>query len=113
MINIKFYNYNKENYRVDKSNYLSDLLNLVGEFESVVNIQAPKINIEYDTLNFGYNYCYIVELNRWYFIKDITYLNVGIISLDLQQDLLMTYKDTLMTIEGFVERNEFDFNKSL
>lgn len=113
MINIKFYNYNKENYRVDKTNYLSDLLNLTGEFESVINIQIPKINVEYDTLNFGYNYCYIVELNRWYFIKDITYLNVGIISIDLQQDLLMTYKDRLMTTEGFVERNEYDFNKSL
>ena len=42
------------------------------------------------------NYCYIKELNRYYYIRDIKLLNGGLYQLQLDVDVLMTYKDIIM-----------------
>ena len=43
------------------------------------------------------NYCYIKEYNRYYYIKDIKLLNGGLYQLNLDIDVLMTYKNDIMT----------------
>ena len=43
------------------------------------------------------NYCYIKEFNRYYYITDIKLLNGGLYQLNLDIDVLMTYKNDIMT----------------
>lgn len=43
------------------------------------------------------NYCYIKEFNRYYYITDIKLLNGGLYQLNLDIDVLMTYKNVIMT----------------
>ena len=42
------------------------------------------------------NYCYIEEFKRYYYITDIKLLTGGLYQLQLEVDVLMTYKDVIM-----------------
>lgn len=42
------------------------------------------------------NYCYIEEFKRYYYITDIKLLTGGLYQLQLEVDVLMTYKDIIM-----------------
>ena len=43
------------------------------------------------------NYCYIKKFKRYYYITDIKLLTGGLYQLQLEVDVLMTYKDVIMT----------------
>lgn len=43
------------------------------------------------------NYCFIKEFNRYYYISDIRVLTGGLYQLQLDVDVLMTYKNELMS----------------
>ena len=45
----------------------------------------------------GGNYCYIKKFKRYYYITDIKLMNGGLYQLQLEVDVLMTYKDIIMT----------------
>lgn len=42
------------------------------------------------------NYCYIEQFKRYYYITDIKLLTGGLYQLQLEVDVLMTYKDIIM-----------------
>ena len=42
------------------------------------------------------NYCFIKEFNRYYYITDIRVLTGGLYQLQLDVDVLMTYKDVII-----------------
>ena len=61
------------------------------------------------------NYCYIKELKRYYYIRDIKLLSGGLYQLQLDVDVLMTYKDIIMTNPISTRKivkipNEIDFS---
>ena len=61
------------------------------------------------------NYCYIKEFKRYYYITDIRVLTGGLYQLQLEIDVLMTYKDKIMTNPITTQKivqipNEVDFN---
>lgn len=62
----------------------------------------------------GGNYCYIDKFKRYYFINDVRLLNGGLYELQLNVDVLMTYKDEIMnnpitTSKVIKLENEIDF----
>ena len=63
------------------------------------------------------NYCYIDEFNRFYYINDVRLLNGGLYELQLDVDVLMTYKDKIINAEWYSVNgvnvaipNEIDYN---
>ena len=61
------------------------------------------------------NYCYIEEFKRYYYITDIKLLTGGLYQLQLEVDVLMTYKDIIMnnpisTSKIIKIPNEIDFS---
>ena len=62
------------------------------------------------------NYCYIKEFKRYYYITDIRVLTGGLYQLQLEVDVLMTYKNKIManpiTTQKIVQiSNEVDFSE--
>lgn len=83
-----------------------------GNFRGGVALDTPTIVIK--NLNFfNYNYCYIEELNTYYFIDNINIINNKCIELQLREDVLMTYQDYIRKIECVIARNEYDYNNYL
>lgn len=53
------------------------------------------------------NYCYIDELERYYFISDIQVVNNDLIQLYLKEDVLYTYANQIKEHTAYISRNEF------
>lgn len=52
----------------------------------------------------GYNYAHVDDVNRYYYIKDITVLREGVWQLELAIDVLMTYAAEIRSLHGTVDR---------
>lgn len=64
----------------------------------------------------GGNYCYVDEFERYYFINDVRLLNGGLYELQLNVDVLMTYKEEIINNPISARKviklnNEIDFTK--
>ena len=53
------------------------------------------------------NYCYIDELQRYYFISDIQVVNNDLVQLYLKEDVLYTYANQIKEHTAYISRNEF------
>lgn len=53
------------------------------------------------------NYCYIDDLERYYFISDIQVVNNDLIQLYLKEDVLYTYANQIKEHTAYISRNEF------
>ena len=62
------------------------------------------VTIKMDAETFKYNYCYVKELKRYYFIQTPVVYPNGIITLPLVCDVLMSFKDTIEQIVGTIGR---------
>lgn len=56
------------------------------------------------------NYAYIPELQRYYFITDIKPLTNVLWEIDMKCDVLMSFKEEILQLNGVIARNEFDYN---
>ena len=57
-------------------------------------ISDPVFRIEY-TNPTSFNYCYIPEFNRYYFIREIVSLRTSIWELHLHVDVLMSFRNSI------------------
>lgn len=107
---ITLYKYSGEMDNATKSNYLSSPLTINGTLREESSIINPSITFNINNFDLqNYNYAYIKEFNRYYFIKDITYIRNSIGRIDFNVDVLYTYWNKA-TINGMVERNQYTFN---
>ena len=66
---------------------------LIGNLKDACSIINPSIIIETDDIDF--NYMYIKEFNRYYFVNDITIIRNKLIQVDGTVDVLMSNKDII------------------
>ncbi len=64
--------------------------------------ETPRIKLSNSNLTDNYNYAYIEVFDRYYFINSITKLNYSLSELELETDLLSTYKDIVLASTGLI-----------
>ena len=69
-----------------------------------INIISPTLILEYFSIDF--NYCYISDFNRYYFVNSITLLSGKRVQINLSVDVLMTYKEEIKNLTVNVLRYE-------
>lgn len=82
---------------------LSNNKTLTGTLKDVIDICEPVVLITTDPAN--YNYCYISQLRRYYFIKSYEVYRQGVFILHLKVDVLMTYQRYIENISGVLKRS--------
>lgn len=90
---------------------LTDSKTYTGTFKTDLDILNPEIiisDISYSILDF--NYCFIQELNRYYFVKNITILSNNRFLIDCKIDVLKTYSTELQNCIGRIIECENNFN---
>lgn len=98
------------------SNELNKNINLVTELQCNVNrdnldILSPILFLSYfDIKELNINYCYIEELNRYYFINSYTIEKNNLIKLQLETDVLMTFKNDILLSFGIVKETKNNQN---
>ena len=100
-----------ENNRVVKT--LTDEKQLSGELRNQTSVLNPSIRIESADNISTYNYAYIQEFGRYYYITDITSVRTNCWIISLRCDVLMSYSNQIRAITGVVVRQESNPNKLL
>ena len=100
-----------ENNRVVK--VLTDEKQLSGVLRYQTSVLNPSIRIESTENIAGYNYCYIPEFGRYYYIVDIMSVRTNVWEASMRCDVLMSYSNQIKAITGVVVRQESNPNKLL
>lgn len=98
---IRFYNTASENNRIGKT--LEDEKILQGSFKGEVDLQNPVLTVQTDLLN--YNYCYMPDFNRYYFIDKIEITRMNYYTIFLKIDVLETYKNAIKKLKVVVSNS--------
>lgn len=60
-----------------------------------------------------YNYCYINEFNKYYFIENFSIITNELLEISLHIDVLQTYSQQLLNCYCVVSRSSSDYNEML
>ena len=109
-MDIRLCNNNSEKNRINKS--ITAGITLSGALRNSSNAVTPTIiiNIENPTI---YNYAYISEFKRYYFITDYISVRTGIWQINLKSDVLMSFKDSILASRVLVNKSESSGNNYL
>lgn len=101
-------------------NTTSDVRNVNKVLNKVKDISNFKIKDNVDILNpvillsdnvvLESNYAYIKKFNRYYFIESITVMTDGLKQVKLKIDVLQTYRQSILNLTTFIERQEFNYS---
>ena len=84
---------------------LTDGITLTGTLRGQSSIMSPSLQIQ-DIAVIGYNYCYIPDFGRWYYINGIDALRSNLYELSLGIDVLMTYAADIRKNYAIVDKVE-------
>lgn len=92
---LELYQVEDNHNTINKEKTLIDTMNIT--FKRKTNILTPVIKIKYDGGVEMFNYAYIDELARYYFITNIEPYPNNIYYLHLEVDVLETYKEDILS----------------
>jgi len=101
-MNITLYVNNSERQALNKS--LSQGFQIMGSLRHETSVLKPNILIE-ATNPTGFNYCYIPEFGRYYFIDNFTSIRTNLWRMECSVDVLMTFKDAISNLNVIVSDN--------
>ena len=141
MMTITLYINNAEDNRMDKTAYLVERATLTGTIRGGTSVENPTILLELpydedDEILAGdenletadgidiadipgentlikFNYAYIPEFHRYYFVNDIAVGTNRLYAVSMKVDTLMSFKENLLELSAIIERNEFDYDPSI
>ena len=101
-MNVILYNNKSDKRQLVKN--ITEIKTLSAVAKGDINIISPTLIIQNFTTDF--NYCYISDFDRYYFVKSITLLTGQRLQIDLTVDVLMTYKEEIKNLTVNVLRYE-------
>lgn len=109
---ISFYKNLSEQNKVDKT------LSFIKTYDKCsakmpLSITNPTFTINDTLFNLNCNYIYVEDLNRYYFITNMTAVNNGIWEIECHIDVLHTYSQQIKQQQAIIERNGFECNTYL
>ena len=105
---LRLYKNISEQNKINKT--LKNELVLTGTLRETTSIIKPSITIEISNPTV-YNYVYIPQFKRYYYINNIISQRNNIWTLELNVDVLMSYQSGILSLKANVARQENDFNE--
>ena len=99
-MNLTLYKNSSDNRCINKQ--ITQILSLSGNLKNESSVMNPTVIIQTDNIYF--NYLYIQEFNRYYYVNNITILRTNLIQVDASVDVLMSNKDVIKYLPCLVER---------
>ena len=78
-------------------------LTLTGELRKSTSVKNPVIVVESTDAIIGYNYCFITEFARYYFITDIKSVRNGLWEVSMRVDVLMSFQSDILSSEAIID----------
>lgn len=102
-MNIILYVNNSEKNKIGKN--LTNGFSLSGTLRDATDIINPIILVELNEIA-NYNYCYISNFKRYYFITDITVIRTGLYAISLSVDVLESFKSEIKNLSVILLNTE-------
>lgn len=83
---------------------LQNNVTLTGAIRGESSVIKPSILIEHANPT-QYNYCFIPEFNRYYYIDDITSVRTNLWRIDCSVDVLMTYQAQILALDVILQNS--------
>lgn len=106
------YKFNKKPNSTARPLTSTEKLELECNVKTPSSIINPTIQITKANRPIDFNYAYISDWNRYYFITDITY-GLGLWVIDLRVDVLATYRSYINNSEQYVLRSESSYDGNI
>lgn len=115
-IEIKLYQTASETTMVEKT--LVEKATVTGYFKQVQDITSPVIDLSFNdretfNLYFNSNYAYIALFNRYYFISRKEVGMNNILSIYMDEDVLMSFKNEIYNLVPLITRQATDYDPML
>lgn len=98
-MNITLHVNSSERQAISKS--LDSGVVLSGSLRNESSVINPSFLIEYENPS-GFNYCYIADFGRYYFITNITSIRTNIWRIDCAVDVLMSFSNEILNLDVIV-----------
>ena len=102
---IKFYYNSSEKNKINK--LLSRELTMDGNLRDECSVINPTILVEHSNLA-GYNYVYIPEFKRYYFITEMTIVRNNLWRISLKVDVLESFKSDILNLSCIVDKQQYE-----
>lgn len=102
-MDIKLYKNVSSNNKIGKT--LNSEATITGSLRDSSSLLKPEIIIEAVSLS-DYNYAYIPDFGRYYFIREMESFRTGLWIVRMEVDVLETYKTQILALECIIEATE-------
>ena len=92
---------------------LGSAIRYQGELRDECDILNPVLTIEGLNPDTTFNYCYIPDFKRYYFITESSVVRTGLIEFVLHVDVLQSWSSQILEQEGVILRNEYEYDSML
>ena len=100
---INFYKNLSEKNKIGKD--LQNMLSLNGNLREESSVINPTILVEHSNLSV-YNYAYIPDFNRYYFVSEITSVRNGLWRVSLSVDVLESFKSNILNLSCIIDKQQ-------
>ena len=108
---IILYKNNSDNRVLNKS--IEEVAKIDVILKTAADIMHPVILLQSQSIPAGANYCYIEKFNRYYYIITQNVQNSKVNEIELSVDVLMSFKNTILTSTAVAERTSNKYNRYL
>lgn len=102
-MDITLYVNHSEKNKLDK--VLTDSHVFTGTLRSITSIINPVIDLEIENPT-GFNYAYIPDFGRYYFISDVVSIRSGLWKISMRVDVLQSFKDRILQCPVIISDTE-------
>ena len=110
-MNVKFYTNTSEKNAMTKN--ITQLFDFNGVLREESPIIRPVITFEGLTNIGAINYAYIPDFGRYYFVEEITCIRNGLFQVSMRVDVLMSFRNQILSNNAIIERNENQYDLKL
>lgn len=107
-MNITLYVQTKDRDIIEKN--LTSAQSYVGQARGEISIENPVITIISSISLINFNYCFIEEFNRYYFIDSKKLVRNNVWEFTLSEDYLYSWRNMIYTWTVELERAQYDWN---
>ena len=84
---------------------LTDSQVFTGTLRGITSVISPEIDLEIENPT-GFNYAYIPDFGRYYFISDMVSIRSGLWKISMRVDVLMSFKSDILNSQGIIVDTE-------
>ena len=98
------YNYKGQPNTINKE--LTPLGTINVDLRPEINVHKPTIKIQMPPNMYGFNYVYIEDFKKYYFVENVRYIGGQTYLLTLSLDVLQTYKDVILQSTALIVESD-------